>query len=102
MVGSRAARSRGRAVWFDRFDLAGHHPARPGRAVRRLRTRRRSVRAWVGDLRSAHRRRHSGLAGDHNRWGHIGIVTFVWPDVTTLVLLALIATWAVVTGIMDI
>ncbi|HEY3259665.1 MAG TPA: HdeD family acid-resistance protein [Pseudonocardiaceae bacterium] len=32
----------------------------------------------------------------------IGVVTFAWPDVTTLVLLALIAAWAIVTGLLQI
>jgi uncharacterized membrane protein HdeD (DUF308 family) len=39
----------------------------------------------------------SGLAGIG-----IGIVTFIWPDITTLALLALIAAWAIVTGVLDV
>jgi uncharacterized membrane protein HdeD (DUF308 family) len=32
----------------------------------------------------------------------IGAITFIWPGVTTLVLLALISAWAVVTGVLQV
>ena len=48
----------------------------------------------------------------HARWGTlalqgvlgiaVGIVTLVWPGITAIVLLALIAAWAFLTGIMEI
>ena len=61
------------------------------------------VLALVAAVRAAER---------HGRWGWLaleglagigaGIVTFAWPGITAIVLLYLIAAWALVTGILEI
>jgi uncharacterized membrane protein HdeD (DUF308 family) len=57
--------------------------------VAAFRDRDRSERWWVLLI--------EGLAGIV-----AGILTFLWPDITALVLLYLIAAWAVITGILEI
>jgi uncharacterized membrane protein HdeD (DUF308 family) len=50
-------------------------------------------------------------AGAHGRWAHVlqgvvgvaaGVLTFMWPAITGLVLIWLIGAWAVVTGVFEI
>jgi uncharacterized membrane protein HdeD (DUF308 family) len=49
--------------------------------------------------------------GAHGRWAHVlqgvvgiaaGVLTFMWPAITALVLVLLIGAWAIVTGIFEI
>jgi hypothetical protein len=65
----------------------------------RARRRRRALRPDGPDLAGRHAGRPSaeGVAGVLT-----GIITFAWPGITTLVLLWVIAAWAVVTGVMEI
>lgn len=61
------------------------------------------VFAFVAAVRAAAR---------HERWGTLileavsgvaaGVLTFVWPELTALVLLYLIAAWAIVTGVFEV
>jgi uncharacterized membrane protein HdeD (DUF308 family) len=59
--------------------------------------------ALLSALRAAQRHRRWGMLLLEGLAGIVaGILTFVWPGITTIVLLYLIAAWAVVTGILEV
>jgi uncharacterized membrane protein HdeD (DUF308 family) len=99
MVGSSLARTICRAVWFIGHLHAGHDFARAGAALRSL-----SLLDGIFDLISA-------IRSPSHHWAFLlegivgiiaGVVTFVWPGITGMVLLYLIAFWAIFTGVLEI
>ena len=78
--------------------VAGHHAVEPRPAVGGLRVRRRHHRRVGRDRRPAARPPRVGRLLGVSPASWPAVVTFLWPSMTALALLVVIATWSLIIG----